>query len=50
MKKSNEIEVSIIMSTYNESISELSEAIYSILNQTFKNFEFIIITDNPNNK
>lgn len=42
--------ISIIMSTYNESILELHKSIYSILNQTYKNIELIIINDNPNNK
>lgn len=42
-------EVSVIMSTYNEKKEELEKAINSILMQTFKNFEFIIILDNPNN-
>lgn len=37
------------MSTYNETVEELKKAIDSILTQTFKNFEFIIILDNPQN-
>lgn len=41
--------ISVIMSTYNESIQELSESISSVLNQTYHNIEFIIICDNPNN-
>lgn len=41
--------VSVIMSVYNESSSELSEAVDSILNQTYKNFEFLIVSDNPQN-
>lgn len=43
------LEVSVVMSVYNEKQSELEESIKSICNQTFKNFEFIIIVDNPNN-
>jgi len=39
------IKVSVIMSVYNSS-KYLKEAIESILNQTFKNFEFLIIDDN----
>ena len=39
-------EISIVMSTYNESTQDLTKAIDSMLNQTFKNFEFIIILDN----
>ena len=42
--------ISIVMSTYNESESELKEAIDSIINQTFKEYEFIIILDNPKNE
>ncbi|CAB3290095.1 Glyco_trans_2-like domain-containing protein [Methanocaldococcus lauensis] len=42
-------EISIIMSAYNEPEKYLRESIESILNQTFKDFEFIIILDNPNN-
>ena len=41
--------ISIVMSTYNESESELKEAIDSIIKQTFKEYEFIIILDNPKN-
>ncbi len=43
-------EISIVMSTYNESTQDLTKAIDSMLNQTFKNFEFIIILDNPSNE
>lgn len=42
--------VSVVMSTYNENIEELTQSIESILNQTFKEFEFIIILDNPQNQ
>lgn len=42
-------EVSVIMSTYNESEIFLRTAIESILNQTFHDFEYIIILDNPKN-
>lgn len=41
--------ISIIMSAYNEKKEWLSEAIESILDQTYYNYEFIIIMDNPNN-
>ena len=44
MKKS----VSIIMSVYNTDKRFLTQAIDSILSQTFKDFEFIIIDDNSN--
>lgn len=39
--------VSVLMSVYREKPEWLEESINSILNQTFKNFEFIIINDNP---
>lgn len=39
--------ISVLMSVYNESENVLRESIYSILNQTYKNIEFIIINDNP---
>ena len=41
--------VSVIMSTYKEEEKYLRAAIESILNQTYKDFEFIIILDNPEN-
>lgn len=41
--------VSIIMSVYNEKEMWLRKSIESILNQTYSNFEFIIILDNPSN-
>lgn len=42
--------VTVIMSIYNESVSELNKSINSILNQSYRNLEFIIINDNPLNK
>ena len=42
--------ISVIMSTYNEKESELRKSINSILDQTYGDFEFIIINDNPNNQ
>lgn len=39
--------VSVLMSVYNETLNELAESIDSILNQTYKLFEFIIVNDNP---
>lgn len=41
--------ISIIMSVYNEKEEEVRQAIESMLNQTYKDFEFIIICDNPKN-
>ncbi len=43
------MEISVIMSTYNESRTELYEAIESIVAQKFSNYEFIIVNDNPKN-
>lgn len=39
--------LTVIMSTFNESSKELDQSINSILNQTFSDFSFIIIDDNP---
>lgn len=41
--------ISIVMSTYNETVEELKKSIESMLTQTFKKFEFIIVLDNPQN-
>lgn len=42
--------ISVIMSVYKEPAEWLHESIDSILNQTFSDFEFIIICDNPGYK
>jgi len=42
--------ISVVMSVYSEPLNWIQEAIDSILKQTFADFEFIIINDNPNNK
>lgn len=42
--------ISVVMSIYNEPEKWLRESIESILNQTYNNFEFIIINDNPINE
>lgn len=42
--------LSVIMSVYNEPIEWLKQSIDSILQQTFKDFEFIIVCDNPSYK
>ena len=41
--------VSVLMSCFNETESELKDSIESILNQSFTDFEFIIVNDNPEN-
>lgn len=43
------VKVSVIMSIYSEPEQWLSKSIDSILNQTFKHFEFIVINDKPDN-
>ncbi|MDK8503314.1 glycosyltransferase, partial [Aerococcus sp. UMB1112A] len=42
--------ISVLMCVYNEDEYFVSQAIHSITNQTFEDFEFIIINDNPNNQ
>lgn len=41
--------ISVIMSTYNETVNEIEASINSILHQSYTNIEFIIVIDNPNN-
>ena len=41
--------ISVIMAVYNETSEELRKAIKSICSQTYIDFEYIIILDNPNN-
>lgn len=41
--------VSVVMPTFNHTEKQLTTAIYSILNQSFKNLEIIIIDGNPKN-
>lgn len=40
-------EVSVLMSVYNEEVPILEEAIESILKQTYRDIEFVIVLDNP---
>lgn len=44
-----EILISVIMSTFNETLSELDTSVSSILNQSHHKIEFIIVDDNPQN-
>ncbi|HSI68465.1 MAG TPA: glycosyltransferase [Planococcus sp. (in: firmicutes)] len=39
--------ISVIMSTYNEKLDWVEKSVESILNQTYKKIEFIVIVDNP---
>jgi|InofroStandDraft_1065614.scaffolds.fasta_scaffold62708_1 Glycosyltransferases involved in cell wall biogenesis len=43
-------EVSVIMSTYNEKREYLTAAIESVRKQTFCDYEFLIVLDNPQNE
>lgn len=45
----NKVEITVLMSMYNTPLEQLKEAIDSILNQTFKDYEFLIIDDGSNN-
>lgn len=45
----HQVSVSVLMCVYNEESCYLRESIESILHQTYQDFEFIIICDNPNN-
>ena len=42
------VDVSVLMSIYEEPIDWIKDSVYSILRQTFTNFEFIILIDHPN--
>lgn len=46
---SNEL-ISVVMSTYNEPEEWIRKSIESILGQTLRRVEFLIVCDNPNNK
>lgn len=41
--------ISVIMSIYNEPVNWVKLSIESILSQTYKNIEFILVLDSPNN-
>lgn len=41
--------ISVVMSTYKEPIEYIEQSINSILNQTYRDIEFVIIVDNPDN-
>ena len=43
------VTVSVLMATYNTEIPMLKEAVDSILNQTFRDFEFLIVDDGSTN-
>ncbi len=41
------VKITVLMSIYNEPIEWIKQSIDSIIKQTYKNFEFVIINDNP---
>lgn len=41
--------VTVLMTTYNEEKNIIKQAIESIINQTFQDWEMLIVVDNPNN-
>lgn len=43
-------EISVLMSVYNEDLDEISKAVASILTQSTKDIELIIVNDNPGKK
>ena len=43
-------EISVIMATYKENETFLRQSIESVLNQTYRDFEYIIILDDPKNQ
>ncbi len=47
MKDTNATKVSIIIPTYQRDLKYLSRAVDSIIEQTYKNFELIVIDDSP---
>ena len=46
--KKFEVEISIIVGTYNEKKKNIEQLISSIINQKFKNYELIVIDDSDN--
>ena len=44
------VRLSVVMSFYNEPLRWIERSMQSILDQTYKNFEFIILCDNADNK
>ena len=43
------VEISVLMSVFNENSDDLKKSIDSVLMQNFHDFEFIIVNDNPKN-
>lgn len=49
VRKINQL-VSVLMTVYNEEISWIKDALDSILNQTYRFIEIIVVVDNPNDQ
>ncbi|MGV8168625.1 MAG: glycosyltransferase [Candidatus Nanoarchaeia archaeon] len=43
-------EISVIMAAYEEPLKYITESVNSVLSQTFKNFELIVVLDKPENE
>lgn len=41
-------DISVLMSVYNENLTDINKAVNSVLSQSFREFECIIVNDNPN--
>lgn len=50
MSNTEDVLVTVVMSTYKEKLEFINSSIASILEQSYKNIEFIIVLDNPENK
>lgn len=39
--------ISVLMSVYNESLREIRQSMDSVLSQTYRDFELIVVLDQP---
>lgn len=39
--------VSVVMAVYKESLDHIRQSVESIIDQTYRSFEFVIVLDNP---
>jgi glycosyltransferase involved in cell wall biosynthesis len=49
-KKLNDLKILVLMTTFNDNKGQLKKSIKSILNQTYTNFDFLIINDGSSNR